>query len=400
MIAVDTVASLAASQFCRDHQVIRHLQPEDELRSKPRSHRVLDAGHERRSMKCSTMLQRCVGCCQTTWPSWFVLLLLLSSCITPMQLVSAGYVPRPRSSYTAICVVAKNENRYIREWVLYHTCLGVGKIYLYDHNSTVPMSSEIGDLIEQGVVEVISIEGLHTRYKPADGFADNLSKFMVTIQGQAYQDCLHRFSSRHTFMGFIDVDEFLVLHDEQLRSINELLERYEQYGGVSFYWMLFGSGGHRTMPPGWVIRSYLKCLPQHHKYNTQFKSFLNTAFRPTMYSPHRALFEVQGPNSHLVDERGRPIPAGRNKNSTHEVAAIYHYVTKSKEDFDVKIQRGGGAGVTRPRQYITKLDQQCNETCFGAALTYAKLCGAIPRAGARLRQHQRQHQRHLGSTRA
>jgi|LauGreDrversion2_2_1035103.scaffolds.fasta_scaffold82222_2 hypothetical protein len=26
--------------------------------------------------------------------------------------------------YSAICAVVKNENRYIREWVLYHLCLG------------------------------------------------------------------------------------------------------------------------------------------------------------------------------------------------------------------------------------------------------------------------------------
>lgn len=26
--------------------------------------------------------------------------------------------------YSAICAVAKNENRYIREWALYHICLG------------------------------------------------------------------------------------------------------------------------------------------------------------------------------------------------------------------------------------------------------------------------------------
>ncbi len=28
------------------------------------------------------------------------------------------------TQYSAICVVAKNENRYIREWVEYHKCLG------------------------------------------------------------------------------------------------------------------------------------------------------------------------------------------------------------------------------------------------------------------------------------
>ncbi len=33
-----------------------------------------------------------------------------------------------------------------------------------------------------------------------------------------------------------------------------------------------------------------RCLPAHHRMNTQFKSFVNTAFKPLMYSPHRAMF--------------------------------------------------------------------------------------------------------------
>ena len=29
--------------------------------------------------------------------------------------------------------------------------------------------------------------------------------------------------------------------------------------------------------------------------------------------------------------------------------SIYHYVTKSREEFEAKLKRGGGAGVTRPK---------------------------------------------------
>ena len=34
--------------------------------------------------------------------------------------------------------------------------------------------------------------------------------------------------------------------------------RYENYAGVSLYWVLFGSGGHKRRPSDWVTRSYLK----------------------------------------------------------------------------------------------------------------------------------------------
>lgn len=209
----------------------------------------------------------------------------------------------------------------------------------------------------------------------------DVAKFSATIQGQAYSDCLRRYSNRHQFLGFIDVDEFVVLLDSSIKKIDDLLKRYEAFGGLSLYWRIFGSSGQREKSTKWVTSTYLKCLPRTSKQNTQFKSFVNTAFDPIMYSPHRAMFgnatKYNATNTSstafLVDEKARPIAAGRNKNSTHEIAAIYHYVTKSKQDFEDKINRGGGAGVTRPRYYLTKLDQGCTVICNEAA-TKVKSC--------------------------
>eukprot|EP00798_Chlamydomonas_sp_ICE-L_P017857 gene17855-24244_t len=99
-------------------------------------------------------------------------------------------------------------------------------------------------------------------------------------------------------MGFIDIDEFIVIHERQIQGINQLLRR---------------------------------CTPKNHKYNTQFKTFVNTAYGPTMYSPHRAHFSSLWGNNYLVNELRQAIPRGRNLNSTHTLASVYHYSTKSRE---------------------------------------------------------------------
>eukprot|EP00955_Chlamydomonas_euryale_P090561 364556-Chlamydomonas_euryale.AAC.2 len=39
------------------------------------------------------------------------------------------------------------------------------------------------------------------------------------------------------------------------------------------------------------------------------------------------------------------------------------------------MQRGGGAGVTRPGDYLRKLDRACTEVCADAVNTYARRCG-------------------------
>jgi hypothetical protein len=39
--------------------------------------------------------------------------------------------------YVAICAIVKDQKEDLQEWVMYHKWLGVSKIYLFDHNSTV-----------------------------------------------------------------------------------------------------------------------------------------------------------------------------------------------------------------------------------------------------------------------
>ncbi|GAX73759.1 hypothetical protein CEUSTIGMA_g1210.t1 [Chlamydomonas eustigma] len=279
-----------------------------------------------------------------------------------------------RQTYSALCAVARDENKYVHEWVKYHKCLGIGTIYLYDHGSAVSLKGVVQDYVTEGFVQYIDFNGTHTKWKPSDGFADNLSKFSATIQGQAYHNCLQQHSTQHTFMGFIDIDEFIVLYDKQLQSIDDLLKRYETFGGVSFYWRLLGSNGHVNSPSDSVIKAYQRCVPLNNSQNTQFKSFVNTAFKPTMYSPHRASFQLEASTSYLVDENAVKIASGRNKRSSHMKASVYHYATKSKQDFAAKGRRGGGAGVTRPISFLNRLDRACTETCSEALELHDRLC--------------------------
>ena len=164
--------------------------------------------------------------------------------------------------------------------------------------------------------------------------------------------------------------------DPRVDSVDDLLRDYEKHPGLSVYWVTLGSSGHKVRPRGWVTGSYTKCTPDSSFYNTQFKTFANTAFKPTMYSPHRAVFATGGQDDpYMVNELFQRIARGRNKNSTHERAAVYHYATKSREEFLKKLKRGGGAGVTRPRNYLAVLDKACTRTCDGAIKTYERFCG-------------------------
>lgn len=45
---------------------------------------------------------------------------------------------------------------------------------------------------------------------------------------------------------------------------------------------------------------------------------------------------------------------------------LHHYISKSLADFDVKMQRRGGAGSIKTLQNFLKWNRQSTETCTGA----------------------------------
>ncbi|GAX84157.1 hypothetical protein CEUSTIGMA_g11580.t1 [Chlamydomonas eustigma] len=353
-----------------------------------------------------------------------------------------------RNGYSAICAVARNEHLYIEEWIEYHLCLGIDKIYLYDHESDIPLERILLRDIPTTVNRVIvqRFKGHHKRFK--EGFSSKMERFMKTAQGYAYWHCLQHYSSQHSFIGFIDVDEFLVINDAQALNINSILRDYEPYGGVSFHWRTVGSSGHDRRPNNSVVDSYTACFPEHHEVHRQIKSFVNTRFQPVMHSPHRALFRrkrrkdygtsaseshakrrvltseapsiaplhlqrqnlslreflrnssvrgrlrrksrileerrqssdseaVGGPDidsPSLVDEKYRVLKSGLTNVATWDRIAVYHYVTKSREDFEAKVERGGGAGVTRKLEYFDQVNQQTTNICTGAQDSRDRFC--------------------------
>ena len=41
---------------------------------------------------------------------------------------------------TSICLICKDENPYINEWLEYHIGIGINHFYIYDNMSTVPIT--------------------------------------------------------------------------------------------------------------------------------------------------------------------------------------------------------------------------------------------------------------------
>lgn len=51
-----------------------------------------------------------------------------------------------------MCAVVKDQHKDVREWLDWNLALGVGRIYLFDNNSSAPMLPHMADLVAAGSV--------------------------------------------------------------------------------------------------------------------------------------------------------------------------------------------------------------------------------------------------------
>lgn len=236
--------------------------------------------------------------------------------------------------YLAICVIAKNEGPYFKEWLDWHISKGVDKFYVYDNESTDNTKEILRPYIEKGVVE----------YIPFPGYRRQLA---------AYDDCFrrHRFDTR--WLAFIDMDEFIVpLKDE---SIPDFLHRFEQAPAVEINWLIYGSGAQRKKLPGSMMERFRLHSRPEHPLNHHVKSIVNPRRVYGMIGCHEAA-RIDG---NALDSHGVRIKtAWRDREPQQDVIRVNHYAVRSYEEFAEKQLRGRASGRDREvkEEYFTRYD--------------------------------------------
>ena len=221
--------------------------------------------------------------------------------------------------YLAFCAIAKDEDPFLEEWIAYHTLLGVEAFYIYDHESSTPIAESLAHLVEQGFVHVFRVSG-HAQQLPS------------------YNHCLSEFGKDFHWIGFFDLDEFLVpKHVDDLRV---MLTEYERYAGLGVNWVGFGTNGHVHRPEGLLSEHYTRACKES-DWNDHIKCFI----RPPKVSaftrdPHFPSFRLGGVP---VNERFQAFWGPRSPFS-QERCQINHYYFKSVEDYRHKLSRGAVMG--------------------------------------------------------
>jgi glycosyl transferase family 92 len=233
----------------------------------------------------------------------------------------------------AVCAMFKDEAPYLLEWLAFHRMIGVDLFVLYDNGSRDGGADRIrGSSFARNVTLIDWPERLG--------------------QLAAYRHFRINHAPSFTWVAFIDIDEFIMpLTGGSIRDI--LMRRiYQQYAQVLLQWLVFGPSGHERRPEGLVIENYTRRLPETAEASRHIKTIVRTdRLRGIDYTPHAA--ECSGP---ACNTRGEAVlPYAIQPTECHDTMAIYHYFTKSFEDWEFKRQRGRGDSL-EPYQERVFLD--------------------------------------------
>ena len=254
--------------------------------------------------------------------------------------------------YFSIAAILKNEGPGLEEWIEFHRLVGCEHFILYDNNSTDDTVEILQKYIKSNIVTLI----------PWPRFCPTHSLQMLT-----YSHALNLMAGRTRWLCFIDLDEFLFpIETDDLRTA---LVEFENEPAVGVYWSLFGTSGHKTKPQGLVTENYTWRMPYPVERNTapdrerlrnkmgfasNFKSIVQPARVISTLSAHAFItdrFPVLA-----VDGNWNEIRPHEERSVSVEKFQLNHYFSRSQEEWNIRLERGGVEGIEKSKKKQRMLD--------------------------------------------
>lgn len=257
---------------------------------------------------------------------------ILSFFITRIYLLFYGFIilifhpkRKEKAKYkVSICAIFKNEAVYLKEWIEFHRIVGVEHFYLYNNNSNDNYMSVLMPYVNLGIVTLIDWEKQHA-------------------QMDAYANCIKKYAKDTEWLGFIDLDEFIVPNEDN--DVYTFLCRFKNKPAVLMYWRVFGTSGliERDLS-GLVIEDFTVCWDRYSDmgkcfYNTKYSIDCHCKKNDTLH--HRLWTKVININIPPVNVFNKIVVKNRNKVSSIDFPIqINHYFTKSYNEYTEKKLKG------------------------------------------------------------
>ena len=262
--------------------------------------------------------------------------------------------------YAALCCIAKDEDAFLKEWLVYHSLIGFEHFIIYDNQSRRPIADLLRDFAAPDRLTVLRGE-------------------RELSQREAYGHCLAEFGGRFKWIAFLDLDEFIRISAGPglFGDAREFLAAYEPYAGLGLNWRMFSSSGREKRPDGPVIENYTRWYED----NLHIKSIIQPGRTAACAGPHSFTPRT---GHYAVNADYFPIPPGFPAcPPAVKEACVNHYFFKSRECFQAKIDRGNPCNIERRMEEFDRhLDLPAREdaslAAFAGPVREALAVGRLP----------------------
>ena len=234
-----------------------------------------------------------------------------------------------------VCSIQTKEDAYIDEWVDYHLAIVFTKIYIYDNSENFDLEKWGNQRFRDNV-----------RVKHFPGKVKQLP---------ANMDCAKLAEKNgKTWAAFFDIDEFLLLKKHS--NINNfLIEHGPHKGAIGINWVLVGTSNATKYEPKPVTLRFQQVFPQG---NMHINTIARVKGLKRFMTPHNVLFVDK--NATTIDTNGAIIEGPSNRNLATDIAVLYHYHYKSREEYISKRERGR-ADINSKQLYDKALSSAKND---------------------------------------
>ncbi|MCV3769073.1 glycosyltransferase family 2 protein [Rhizobium sp. TRM95796] len=219
-----------------------------------------------------------------------------------------------------LVAIAKNEERYLLEWIAYHLAIGYDKIMIYDNESSDNSVQVIKSLTGEYPVEVIAWPSI-PRFSP---------------QRSAYSDAVKR-ADAEGWITFLDIDEFIVPWG--FDGIKDFFGAApEDAASVAINWLGFGSSHYTDVNYASVVKTFTRCARHNWVNNRHFKTSARVGL---IGEPHIHDLTVKSGRKLASDFSELKMSSeGRSLEPIYGGIQINHYQVKTWHEFSERMARG------------------------------------------------------------
>jgi hypothetical protein len=267
---------------------------------------------------------------------------------------------KPEDEYLAICISMKDQTKDLPEWLIHHYHhIGIRRFYIMDDGSDPPISQQLTDF---GIPK----SALTFHYQPRETRDEHM-------QVVFYQQCQEWFGDKHTWIAYIDGDEFLeATGNETVQDVLRSFDADESVGALGVHWKMHNSNGLLTRPKS-ARKGFTTCLwdsPEDYLGGTDdnhhIKSIVKTSKFLHYANPHK--FDLRD-GANTVTEHGDVVTTVAWRSPiTRDRVALHHYAVKSRQEYEEKMARSNGMGQPKGEEFWNHMETTPNNTCNEMAM--------------------------------